>query len=298
VAIEAKTSTEVMRELEERGHDPSELFHIGVRPPLAVYVNQLWQRRHFIWYDSRQRAANQNTRHLLGNLWLVLKPMLDAVFYYVIFALLLKVDRGIENFPAFLVIGLLMFRSTSGAISAGGGSMRAAKSMLRAFSFPRAAVPISNVLQRALTAVITTSAMCVAIILIPPHALPKLTWVLIVPIFVLHMFVNLGITFITARIGWHFPDMTNLMSVISRMLMYGSGVMFPIERFISDPVIREIVMLNPLFRIIEMSRSVLIDGTVPDLKSWLIVSAWAVVLVVGGLLFFWRGEESYGREVR
>lgn len=298
MAIEAKTSTEVMRELEERGHDPSELFHIGVRPPLRVYLNQLWQRRHFIWYDSRQRAANQNNSHIFGNLWLVLRPMLDAVFYYVIFALLLGVDRGIENFPAFLVIGLLMFRSTAGAISSGGSSMRSAKSMLRAFSFPRAAVPISNVLQSALTAVITTAAMCVAIILIPPHALPQLAWVLIVPIFVLHMFVNLGVTFITARIGWHFPDMTNLMSVISRMLMYGSGVMFPIERFVSNPDIREIVMLNPLFRIIDMSRTVLIDGAIPDLKSWLIVSAWAVVLVVGGFLFFWRGEESYGREVR
>lgn len=298
MANDVKSSSEVIRSLEAQGHDAGALFHIGVRPPFAAYLRQLWSRRHFIWYDSRQRAANQNTRNILGNLWLVLRPMLDAAFYFVIFALLLKVDRGIENFPAFLVIGILMFRSTAGAISSGAGSMRAAKSMLRAFSFPRAAVPISNVLQSALTAVITTAAMCVAIILIPPHALPSLSWILIVPIFLLHTLVNLGITFISARIGWHFPDLTNLMTVLSRMLMYGSGVMFPIERFVSDPTIREIVMLNPLFRIIDMSRTVLIDGAVPDLRSWIIVMIWAVVLVVGGFIFFWRGEESYGREVR
>lgn len=298
MANDVKSSSEVKHALDLRGQDPSGLFPIGVRPPLAVYFRQLWSRRHFVWFDSRQRAANQNSRNILGNLWLVLRPMLDAAFYYVIFAMLLEVDRGMANFPAFLVIGILMFRSTAGAISSGANSMRAAKSMLRAFSFPRAAVPISNVLQSSLTAVITTAAMCVAIILIPPHALPQLTWLLIVPIFLLHMLVNLGITFITARIGFHFPDMTNLMTVISRMLMYGSGVMFPIERFISDPTFREIVMLNPLYRVIDMSRTVLIDGAAPDLKSWLILGAWAMVLVVGGFLFFWRGEESYGRELR
>lgn len=293
-----KSSSEVKQALEDRGQDPSRLSPIGVRPPLDVYVRQLWSRRHFIWFDSRQRAANQNNRSILGNLWLVLSPMIDAAFYYVIFALLLGVDRGMENFPAFLVIGILMFRSTSGAIASGGSSMRAAKSMLRAFNFPRAAVPISNVMQSALTSVVTTAAMCVAIILVPPHALPQISWVLMLPIFVLHMLLNLGITFITARIGFHFPDMVNLMSVISRVLRYGSGVMFPIERFISDPTLREIVMLNPLFRVIDMSRTVLIYGQVPDLTSWLVLSTWVIVLVVGGFVFFWRGEGSYGRELR
>ena len=295
---DVKSSSEVVRALEARGQDASDLFPIGVRPPLGVYLRQLWARRHFIWFDSRQRAANTNNRTLLGNLWLIIRPMLDAAFYFVIFALLLEMDRGMENFPAFLVIGILMFQSTNAAISGGANSMRGARSMLRAFSFPRAAVPISNVLQSALTAAVTTAAMCAAIIVVPPHALPQWTWLLIIPIFLLHMLVNLGVTFICARIGFHFPDLVNLMSIISRMLRYGSGVMFPIERFIDDPTIREIVMLNPLFRVIDMSRSVLIHGVVPDLRAWLILSAWALVLVVGGFLFFWRGEESYGRELR
>lgn len=298
MANEVKSYSEVARALEARGQDPSGLFPFGGRPPLPEYLRQLWDRRHFIWYDSRRRAATQNTRNILGNLWLVIRPMMDAAFYYLIFAVLLEVDRGIENFPAFLVIGILMFQATNSAFSSGANTMRGAKSMLRAFSFPRAAIPISNVLQSGLTAVITTAAMCVAIMLVPPHALPQVTWPLLIPIFLMHLLVNLGITFITARIGFHFPDMTNLMSIISRMLRYGSGVMFPIERFVSDPTIREIVMLNPLFRVIDMSRTVLIDGAVPDMKSWLILGAWAVLLPLGGFIFFWRGEESYGRELR
>lgn len=295
---DVRTFSELTRALGDRGQDPVDLAPIGVRPRFGDYLRQLWERRHFIWYDSRQRAATQESRSLLGNGWLVLRPMLDAAFYWLIFGVLIGVDRGVENFPAFIVIGILMFRSTAAAITSGTGSMRAGRPMIRAFSFPRAAIPISNVLQSGLTAVVTTTSMCLAIILIPPHAFPQATWPLMIPVFLLHMSMNLGITFITARIGFHLPDVANFMSVFSRILMYTSGVIFPIERFIDDPTLRSIVTLNPLYRVIDMSRTVLIDGKVPELDSWLILLAWVAVLVVGGFLFFWRGEESYGRELR
>lgn len=298
MANSVKTFSQLTRALADRGQEPDDLSPIGVRPRFGEYLRQLWERRHFIWYDSRQRAANQESRSLLGNGWLILRPMLDAAFYWLIFGVLIGADRGVENFPAFVVIGILMFRSTAGSLTSGTGSMRAGRSMIRAFSFPRAAIPISNVLQSGLTAAITTASMCVAIILIPPHALPQATWPLIIPIFLLHMAMNLGITFITARVGFHLPDMANIMSVFSRILMYTSGVIFPIERFIKDPTVREIITLNPLYRVIDMARTVLIAGEVPELESWLILLAWIAVLVVGGFLFFWRGEESYGRELR
>lgn len=298
MASDGSAFATLIRAFEARGQDPGDLSPIGVRPPFGEYLRQLWERRHFIWYDSRQRAATQESRSTLGNVWLVLRPMLDAAFYWIIFGVLLGATRGVENFPAFIVIGILMFRSTASAITAGTGTMRAGKAMIRAFSFPRASIPISAALQATLTAVITTVSMCVSIILIPPHALPSLTWFLMIPIFLMHMAMNLGITFITARVGFHLPDISNIMSILSRILMYSSGVIFPIEMFIDDPTIRGIVMLNPLYRVIDMARTVLIDGQVPGLDSWLILSGWIVVFGVGGFLFFWRGEEIYGRELR
>lgn len=297
MANEVKSSSEVIRALSARGLDTNGLFPIGVRPPLGVYLRQLWSRRHFIWFDSRQRASTQNTKNRLGNLWLLLRPMMDAAFYYVIFGLVLKVDRGVENFPAFLIIGILMFRSTTGAISAGANVLRGSKAMIRAFNFPRAAVPISNVIQNALIAVYTMLVMAVSIIVLPEHALPQLSWLLLVPIFILQTALNLGVTFFTARIGFHFPDMTNLLSVLSRFLMYGSGVVFPMSHFVKNEMALSLISLNPLYRILEMARTALIEGSVPGLDSWLIVLAWTMFLMVGGFIYFWRGEESYGREL-
>ena len=297
MASEVKSTTDVKRALEAKGLDPSALTRIGVRPPLGEYIQQLWQRRFFIWYDARHRASTQNSRMRLGNVWLVLRPLVDASVYFVIFGLILKVDRGIDNFPAFLVIGILLFRSTATSIGSGAGVLRANRSMIKAFTFPRASIPIAAVLQSTMTAVFTMAMMCLAIIVITPHALPSVTWILLIPIFALQAVLNLGIMFITARIGFHVPDLANVLTVISRFLMYGSGVMFPISSFVKNPTALAIVELNPLYQLIAMMRTALLDGQVPGLMSWVIVMLWAVGLLIGGFIFFWRAEESYGREL-
>lgn len=297
MASELKSTSDVKRALEAQGLDPSGLTRIGVRPPLGDYIRQLWDRRHFIWYDSRHRVSAQNSRMRLGNVWLVLRPLVDASFYYVIFGLILPTGRGVANFPAFIIIGILLYRSTATSISGGATLLRNNRSMIKAFTFPRAAIPIAAVLQASLTAVFTMTMMCIAIILIPPHAFPQVTWPLLIPIFLIQIGLNLGLMFITARIGFHVPDMANILGVLARFLMYGSGVMFPITRFIQDETALRIISLNPLYQIIDMARTVLIDGQVPEARSWTIALVWAVGVLVIGFIYFWRAEESYGREL-
>ncbi len=297
MASEVKSTSDVKRALEAKGLDPSGLSRIGVRPPLGEYIQQLWQRRHFIWYDAHHRASTQHSRMRLGNVWLVLRPLVDASFYFVIFGLILKVDRGMENYPAFLLIGILLFRSTATAVGSGSGVLRANRSMIKAFTFPRASIPIAAVLQATMTSIFTMGVMVVVILTIPPFAQPQVTWPLLVPVFVIQAITNLGIMFITARIGFHIPDVSNMLGVVSRFLMYGSGVMFPISRFIKDPTAMAIVEMNPLYQIVDMMRTVLLDGQVPEARSWAIAIIWAVGLLVVGFIFFWRAEESYGREL-
>src|SRR5699024_11231624 len=113
VADDAKEAQLIVRALRDRGLDPTGLAPVGVRPSLSDYVRGMWDRRHFILMDARHRVATSNSRNLLGRLWLVLRPMLEAAMYYVIFAESLGVTRGIENYPGFIIIGVLMFRSTS-----------------------------------------------------------------------------------------------------------------------------------------------------------------------------------------
>jgi len=299
VADDAKEAQLIVQALRDRGMDPAGLSPIGVRPSLGDYLRGIWERRHFILMDARHRVATSNSRNLLGRLWLVLRPMMEAAMYYVIFAEILGVTRGMENYPGFIIIGVLMFRSTMRSVSSGPGLLSSNKAMIRAFTFPRASLAVSAELRESMQMIFTTGTMLVMIMVVPFHERPELTWLLVPVIFVFQFFLNLGISLVMARVGFIFPDASQFMSVMGRMLMYGSGVIFPIDRFTdSNPVIAMLIQANPIYHMLVMYREVLMDGTIPAVEHWLILGAWAAGLTFFGLLFFWQGEESYGAEQR
>lgn len=83
---------------------------------------------------------------------------------------------------------------------------------------------------------------------------------------------------------------------MTRFWLYGSGVFFSFDAFVSHPTVLAVVELNPLFLVLDMTRDVLLYGQTPDLRSWAVLGAWAAGALLVGFLFFWRGEETYGRE--
>ncbi|EWS81412.1 phosphate ABC transporter permease [Brachybacterium phenoliresistens] len=294
-ASEPKDAQQIIATLESRGLRAENLSPVGVRPSLDAYVAQLWERRHFIWMDARHRVVTQNSRNRLGNIWLLLRPLMDAAFYFLIFGVILKTTReGIDNFAAYLIIGVLMFRATSTAITSAPSSLHNSRAMIRAFSFPRAAIPISAVLRQGMQMLWAVGAMLVMIMVLGEHELPNIMWPMILPVLALQWMMNLGLSFIFARLGFQIPDVSQLMSFVSRVLMYGSGVIFPIERFLTHPVAASVIQVNPVYQMLRAYRGILQHGTMPPPDAWLILGAWSLGLLVGGFVYFWRGEASYG----
>ncbi|QCR52966.1 ABC transporter [Brachybacterium sp. SGAir0954] len=291
---DTRAAEQITGALESRGMLVENLSPVGVRPGIGEYLAQLWERRHFIWMDARHRVATQNSRNRLGSLWLVLKPMLDAVMYFVVFVLILGVTRNMENYAAYVIIGVMMFRSTMRSIGQGANTLQSGKAMIRAFSFPRASLAISAEIRDALQMTYAVATMLVMIVIIPPHVFPAVTWLLVPVVFLMQFFLNLGITFCMARIGQLFPDTTQLMTFAGRFLMYGSGVLFPVERFLTHPIAMALITANPIYHMLALYRGLLMDHVIPPAEHWAILGGWACGLTVIGFLFFWQGEESYG----
>ena len=211
-----------------------------------------------------------------------------------IFGVILQAGRGLPNYVAFVIIGVFMFQFTSSSLSGGVDSIRSARALIRAFTFPRASIVISLVTRNFLQRVPAVVVMFIMIAAIPPHAPPTPTWLLFPVVLVLHTVFNLGIALFVARLGHSWPDFSQATSFIVRILMYGSAVIFPIERFVNRfPTILTIVELNPVYAFLSAYRSLLIDGVVPGPMLWVQLVAWAAGALVVGFLWFWSNEESY-----
>lgn len=270
---------------------------VGKRLGLGRYLARLTERRHFIWADSRARAFSGNRNMILGNLWLVLLPILDGLAYFLIFGVLLQMSRGMENYIAFLLIGIFMFQFTIRSLNNGATAITGARNMIRAFTFPRASLPIAIVVREAISMIPVVATMAALILVLPPRTAVTWHWTLFPAVFAFQAAFNLGLAFLAARATARIPDIRHLFGVFGRFWRYGSAVMFPFDRFVDDdPHLMTILELNPLFVIIDMYRSVLLYGEVPALRSWVALSTWALVTLALGFILFWRAEEKYGRE--
>lgn len=271
------------------------LTRVGARPPLGAYLGQLWNRRHFLWAEARAKVTSGTRESLLGTVWLVLKPVLDGLTYFLIFGLLLQANRGIENFLGYLVIGVFLFSFTTRCVTGGAKSISTGRNLIRAFTFPRASLPISVVLREMLNMVPVLGAMMGILVVLPPAE--DFTWrVALVPgVLALQVMFVTGLALLLARCAAVLPDINQLLGFATRLWLYGSAVFFSYDRFIDHPTLLALMEANPMFMVLDMVRDCLLYGVTPELSSWLALGAWAVGTLLVGFFVFYRGEESYGR---
>ncbi|WP_298886875.1 ABC transporter permease [uncultured Serinicoccus sp.] len=268
---------------------------MGQRPTLSSYLRQLWRRRHFITAEARAKAFSGNRDMLLGNLWLIGVPILQGLAYYLIFGLILRTSRGIENFTGFLLVGIFLFRFTMASLQQGIVVMSQNRGMTSAFSFPRAAVPLSVLLRETLSMLPVLATLVLLLLTVPPGTQVTWTWALFPLVFGLQVLFNTGIIMYTARLGSALPDLRHVVAFVGRMWFYMSGVFFSLDRFVSEGVWLSVLQANPLYMVLDMSRDLLLYDTVPDTSSWLFLSLWAVITPLLGFWYFWQGEETYGQ---
>ncbi|MGO2863457.1 MAG: ABC transporter permease [Brevibacterium sp.] len=240
--------------------------------------------------------SGSTRKNLLGYGWLFLNPLLSVMAFWFIFGFILQSSRGIENFIGYLVIGVFFFQFTGKSMTGGTGAIRSGASMIKGFQFPRAALPISVVVRNFLDFIPSVVVMAILIAIIPPAEV--ITWRvgLIIPVIILQTIFNVGLACFLARIGHKIPDLTNFMSIVSRFWLYGSGVFFSIEdRLANHPAILAAMQFNPMHAYLTLVRNSLLYGIDSPAWLWFMAIVWTFGLLIVGFLFFWRGEESYGR---
>ncbi|GAA2424510.1 ABC transporter permease [Streptomyces macrosporus] len=277
----------------------------GARPSLMEYVRQLWARRHFILAFSRAKLVAQYSQAKLGQLWQVATPLLNAAVYFFVFGVLLGGREGTpggkDNYIPFLVTGVFVFTFTQTSVLSGVRSISGNLGLVRALHFPRASLPISFSLQQ-LQQLLYSMAVLGVILLAFRH-FPTWSWLLVVPILALQLLFNTGLAMIMARLGSKTPDLAQLMPFVMRTWMYASGVMFPLEYMLRERTSAPewlviAAQVNPAAVYMDLMRFALIDGyTLSDLPpyAWALAAGWAVLIGVGGFVFFWKAEERYGR---
>lgn len=256
------------------------------------YLRSMWRLRHFVHVAAlgQLRAQNQNT--LLGSLWHVLRPLMHAFVFFIVFGVLFDARREVDNYLAFLLIGMFVFTYTTRAMTGGAGSVVANQRLMQSVAFPRALLPVSSALVETIAQLPVIAVMVVMVLLTGEP--PSFWWVALVPALVLQAMFNLGMAFVTSRMTFHFRDVQQFLPYLLQLWMYLSGLFFTVD-YVSARAPHWMVVLfrlNPLYSYMQIFRGVLMEGRIYP-NTWVIAIGWAVVALGFGFFFFKARDHAY-----
>jgi teichoic acid transport system permease protein len=270
----------------------------GARPCLPQYVRQLWARRHFVSAFATATLTAQYSEAMLGQIWQVANPLLNAAVYYFIFGMLMGAAHDVPDFLPFLMTGVFVWTFTQSSIMAGTRAISGNLGLVRALHFPRAALPVSFALQQ-LQQLLFSMVALLALLLC--FGIPvAMSWLLVFPVLVLQFVFNAGASMIVARMGAKTPDIAQLTPFLLRTWMYASGVMWSIDKTLTHKsyLLKAILESNPAAVYIDLMRYALIDSFTArrlPYHVWAYAVGWALLFGVSGFIYFWKAEERYGR---
>lgn len=267
------------------------------RPPMGQYLRQLWARREFIIQLPLGSWHQQHMNTVLGTFWHLLSPLLLCGVYYLIFGILLQIDREIDNYPIYLIAGIITYRFTQKSIQQGAKAVVKNEKMLHNIRFPAAVLPLSSTITE-------TLAQGPALLVLVGFAVvtgesPHWLWLLVLPLTLVQAVFNFGLAAITARLTVHFRDTEEILTYILRIGFYLSGVIVGPERIPAGAEYdwaRTLFHLNPAYAFIAVVRGLVRDATI-DTGALTVASAWTLGILVVGFVYFWRFEGRYANAV-
>lgn len=263
-------------------------------PNLRLYLTDLWERRHFAVEMSRTQIRSQHLNTVLGQLWLILNPLLLTFVYYLLVSVIGRGGGSRQgDYLPHIMAGLFAFYYFNACVIGGTGSVVSAGRLILNTAFPKALLPLSAVLV-AVFRFVPTVAVFIVIRLIRGDGL---SWTMLWggPVWVLLTVFAAGMAMLSATLNLYFRDVASFLPYLLRIWLYLSPVLyFPEQLLHKFPESWHpfVIAANPLFASLGTWSRVMVQDEAPEPTYMLIAACWAVVaFVVGSYVFLSRERE-------
>lgn len=230
----------------------------------------------------RRDLKAQFRQSVLGYAWLFFPPIATTlVWFFLNSSGVVKVaDTGIP-YPAFVMIGTLLWQAFLDSLTKPINALNASKAMLVKLNFPRIAPVLAGIGQTALTSAVRL------VLLVPIFIFAglDLSWTLLLfPVAYLAMvLLGTAIGSILTPVGLLYTDIGRAIQMLGQFAMYATPVVYPVA---SEGLLGWVNQLNPVTYVLETGRATLVGGPWDALPVALAVTAAAFLLLLLGWTMF------------
>jgi ABC-type polysaccharide/polyol phosphate export permease len=246
------------------------------------------------------KARYKNT--VLGFFWSLLNPLGMMLVFTAVFTVFLP-NNTIENYPLFVLCGLLPWNFLSAGVMSSIGSVTGNGNLVNKIWFPRETLPISSVLANLVNFLLSFAVLFVALVVFRAQFS---AWIWLLPVVVLlHTAFVLGLALILSTLNVFYRDTMMVMDVVMLAWFFLTPVVYPIQALpesytvlgMTLDVQRIVYILNPMASIISTYRDLLYWGYRTDFDFFVRTAVTAFAVLGFGYWFFCRYSHRFGEEV-
>ncbi len=259
-------------------------------PPLRAYLTSVRERWPFIWHLARTDLKSEHYDSAIGQVWVVLDPLLMAAVYFLLRSVVRPAGTGAARNAviAHLVWAVFVFTYTNNALSAGARSLTNGRGLILNASFPRAVLPLVSIVKAAFDLVPT-----LFVYLVFHAALGQrfgLSLVMVPVIIAIQTVLNTGLALVFSPIMVFFRDTGGFLPYLTRIWLYITPVLYTV-REIPGPL-KAWLRWNPLYPYFAALEQVF-AGRFPSSAYLLAATAWAVGFFLVGAVVFLAKERDF-----
>lgn len=234
------------------------------------------------WELVQRELRVRYRRSLIGFAWTMLQPMLMMGVLHIAFSTIFRFN--VENYPVYVLAGLLFWNFFSQSIVTSMNSLRANGGLIQKLPVPKSVFPLAVVISGVIN-LLAALLPLLGLLVATGHPLRPAMLFLPVSIAIAALF-TLGAGLLLAPLAVFFHDIVELIGVILQIVLFLTPIMYPMaivpERW------HWIIRYNPVRSILEVFRDPIYYGKIPPASHLSVAVLLAIGLFAIGAFAFSR----------
>jgi lipopolysaccharide transport system permease protein len=264
---------------------------IEIVPPrgmLRFDFAELWAYRELLVLLAWRDATVRYKQSVVGIAWALLQPLMMMAIFTLVFGRFANLPSEGVPYSVFTLCGLLPWNYFARSLTESSNSLVGSTQLLSKVYFPRLILPLSRVFSGLIDFGITFALLLA--VLAWYRITPSLAVIALPAFMVLAILTSLAAGLWLTALNVKYRDVSFVVPFLVQFWMYASPIAYSAS--IVPYQWRPLYALNPMVSVVEGFRWALLGKSVPDLRAMLVSLAIVVVLLLSGLYYFRKTEET------
>ena len=240
---------------------------------------------------------------VLGYLWSLLKPLMLFAILYVVFVKFLRLGDGVDHYPVYLLLGIVMWTFFTEATTQGMSAIVSRGGLIRKISFPKYIIVVSGTI----SALINLSLNLIIVFIFMAIDGVGLNWnIVLFPLNIIELYIfSLAVAFILSALYVKFRDMSHIWEIILQGAFYATPILYPVGMVVKfSPFFAKIIMISPIAQSIQDARynaitqqAVTVGGLIDNKFIAIIPYILVVVLIILASWYFKKSQKYFAENI-